>query len=442
MIAATANLPTTIHASAPTAGAHPVMALPFVVLLLAIAVMPFLHAHWWERHHPKVSVTLGAVCALYYLCWLGDYERMIHVAREYLSFIALVGALFVIAGGIHVRARGEATPLANCLFLLTGAMLANIAGTTGASMLLIRPYLWVNKARLAPFHVVFFIFIVSNMGGCLTPVGDPPLFLGYLKGVPFWWVLTHCWRPWLAAILGMIAVFYGFDRRSFRRMPVADREEAARGESWGLEGAPNLIFLVIVLGAIFIEGPPLLREGIMIATAAGSFLTTLPAVHRANRFNFEPIKEVAWLFAGIFLTMVPVLDYLAAIAPSLGVRSEAQFFWLTGGLSGVLDNAPTYLALLATALGNRGLSIDDPAHVANFVANDGHLLVAISLGAVFFGAMTYIGNAPNFMVKAIAEQVGVKMPGFFGYGLRYSLPILVPFFAVLAMLLFSRWRVF
>ena len=418
------------------------LALPFVALLAAIAVMPFVDPHWWERHYAKVSVLLGTVCAVYYLCWLRSPDRLLHAAHEYVSFIALVGSLFVVAGGIHVRVRGGATPLANCGILLLGAVLANVVGTTGASMLLIRPYLRLNRERAAAFHVVFFIFIVSNVGGCLTPIGDPPLFVGYLKGVPFWWVLTHCWREWLVAVGGLLAVFYVFDRHNLSLTPALLRARATHDEVWSLDGKRNLPLLIIVLCAVFIGRPVGLREGLMLAAATSSYFLTPRRIYRANAFHFAPIWEIAWLFLGIFTTMIPVLDYLAVHATSLGVDSEMKFFWLTGALSGVLDNAPTYLGFLAVALGKQGLSVDQPVSVVAFLAKEGRQFAAISLGAVFFGAMTYIGNGPNFIVRSIATQMGVKMPGFFAYLARYSLPILLPFFFALSLLFFAHWRMF
>ena len=433
-----------MFASAPVVQATPPwLGLPFALLLAAVAVMPFVHHHWWERHYAKVSVLLGAISAGYYLFWRQDMARLLHVAHEYLGFVALVGSLYVVAGGIHVRVRGGATPLANCGVLLLGAVLANVVGTTGASMLLIRPYLRLNGRRVAAFHVVFFIFIVSNVGGCLTPIGDPPLFVGYLKGVPFWWVLRRCWPVWLLAVGGLLAVFYALDRRNFLLVPPGERgEPAARGESWRLEGGRNFLFLGVVLGAVFVEHPAGGRETLMLAAAVGSYLLTPARLHAANHFDLAPVREVAWLFVGIFATMVPVLDSLSAHAPGFGIDSPLQFYWLTGALSGVLDNAPTYLGLLAVALGSRGQGVDDPGRVAAFAEGHPAELMAISLGAVFFGAMTYIGNGPNFMVRSLAVRAGVRMPGFFAYVLRYSLPVLGPVFFVLGLLFFARWRMF
>lgn len=428
--------------AAATVDPHPAMILPFALMLLAIALMPFINLHWWERHFPKVAVGLGAVTTIYYVFFLGNAGRMLHVGREYVSFIALIGSLFVVAGGIHIKVKGEAKPAVNCLFLFLGAVLANLIGTTGASMLLIRPWMRMNQYRITAFHIVFFIFIVSNAGGCLTPIGDPPLFLGYIKGVPFWWVLEKCWVAWAIAVGGLIAIFYVLDRRNFLRAPREVREAETRHETWKIEGWRNVGFLGLILAAVFIKQPAGLSEALMVAAAVGSWFATPRHIHAANAFNFHPIREVAWLFVGIFATMVPALDYLEIHAAELGLNSELKFFWLTGLLSGALDNAPTYLTFLAAAMGMHDLSLNNPEHVRQLVATHEGTLLAISLGAVFFGAMTYIGNGPNFMVKSIAEQAGAKMPGFFAYLFKYALPILIPLMVVISLLFFSRWRVF
>lgn len=418
---------------------HPILILPFVLMLLSIALMPFVNLGWWERHLPKVAVVLGTITAAFYVLVLGDAKRMMHVAHEYLSFIALIGSLFVVAGGIHISVRGEAKPWANCLFLLIGAVLANVIGTTGASMLLIRPWIRMNKYRITAFHTVFSIFIISNVGGCLTPIGDPPLFLGYIKGVPFWWVLRNCWMAWVIAVLGLIAVFYCLDRYKFLRAPKQVRELETEREVWKISGWRNISFLLLILAAVFIKKPNGLSEAIMVSGAVGSWFLTPKHVHKANSFTFHPIREVAWLFLGIFATMVPALDYLERHAGHLGLNTELQYFWLTGALSAALDNAPTYLTFLAAAMGLQHLSTSDPEQVGHFVASHGNQLMAISLGAVFFGAMTYIGNGPNFMVKAIAQHAKVSTPGFFEYILKYALPILLPLMLIISALFFVHW---
>jgi Na+/H+ antiporter NhaD/arsenite permease-like protein len=442
----TKNLTPMLLAAAahPTSDPNPWMILPFAVMLLAIACMPFIAAHWWEKNYPKVAVALGAITAGYYLFFLHNGGRLLEVAHEYASFMALIGSLYIVAGGIHITVKGEARPWVNGLFLFTGAVLANFIGTTGASMLLIRPWIRMNKYRITAFHIVFFIFIVSNVGGCLTPIGDPPLFLGYIKGVPFFWVLEHCWIAWAIALALLIALFLVLDEINFRRAPreVAERETAS--ETWRFDGLHNLVFLALILGGVFLHkamgfpGPEL----VMIGSAIASFFTTRRQVHESNHFSFEPIREVGWLFVGIFLTMVPALDYLALHARALGLDSPMQFYWLTGLLSGFLDNAPTYLTFLAASMGAEGLSHTNPADVLRFIDTNNHFLVAISIGAVFFGALTYIGNGPNLMVKSISAQLGVKTPGFFAYLFRFAVPILVPVLALIALLFFSPWALF
>lgn len=419
---------------------HPGMITFFALMLISIAVMPLWKPHWWHHNYPKVAVGLGAITASYYAFVLKDWHRLGHVAHEYVSFIALIGSLFVVSGGIHIRVKGESTPLINCIFLFIGAVLANVIGTTGASMLMVRPWIRMNKYRITSFHVVFFIFIVSNVGGCLTPIGDPPLFLGFLRGVPFWWVLKACWPAWLVTVLVLIAIFFVIDYRNFLRAPKEIRDMETAHEEWKFDGLHNIFFIGVILCAVFVKNPPGLSEGLMIGAAIASYFTTHPHVHEANDFNFEPIREVGWLFVGIFGTMIPALQYLEGHSSTLGLDSDMKFYWLTGLLSGVLDNAPTYLTFLAAALGRQGLSLDSSSDVVTYVAAHGTELMAISLGAVFFGAMTYIGNGPNFMVKAISEHAKVKTPSFFGY-IRYSALYLLPVLAVVAVVFFI-WKPF
>ena len=416
------------------------MLLPFMAMLLAIALMPFIFKHHWERFYHCWSAALGAFCVIWYLLVAHNPERVTHTALEYVSFLTLIGSLFVVAGGIHIVVKGEAKPWVNLVYLFIASLVANVIGTTGASMLLIRPWIRMNKYRISGFHVVFFIFIVSNVAGCLTPVGDPPLFLGYLKGVPFWWVARHCWQAWTVGIGALLVIFFVLDTRNFLRAPKAVRERETASETWRFGGLWNLPLLGIVLGAVFVNNPPLLREVIMAAAAVASYYTTPKEIHNVNDFTLDPIKEVGWLFLGIFGTMMPALDYLQAHAGSLGLKSEWQFYFCSGALSGVLDNAPTYLAFLATAFGRAGLNLD--TGMPEFIRHSDHYLIAVSVGSVFFGAMTYIGNGPNFMVKSIADRAKVHTPGFFGYIAFYSLPILLPVLILVGILFFSRWRLF
>jgi Na+/H+ antiporter NhaD/arsenite permease-like protein len=361
-------------------------------------------------------------------------ERVLATAHEYASFIALIGSLFVVSGGIHIVVKGQATPLANVAFLLAGAVLANVLGTTGAAMLLIRPWIRVNQHRIRAYHIVFFIFLVANIGGCLTPIGDPPLFLGYLQGVPFWWVLKNCWPMWTAGVGLLLGIFYVIDQTHFNRAPKKNAEH----EIWRFDGFFNLIFLAVILGAVFITRPLFLREGLMLAAALASYLVTrrhFRHVHEENEFDFHPVKEVVILFAGIFATMMPALDWLGLHAKELlGANpSPGIFYWGTGALSAVLDNAPTYLGFLSALSGATGAK-----EIAGLLGqNAGALsMLAISVGAVFFGAATYIGNGPNFMVKAIAGQEKIPMPGFLGFVFKFTLPFLLPALMTVWLLFF------
>ncbi len=419
-----------VHSALPSYG----MVAPFALLLLCIALMPLFAAHFWEHHYPKVAVGLGLVTACYYLFVQKDWHPLHHAAHEYVSFMALVGSLFVISGGINIRVKGEATPMVNTIFLLIGAVLANFIGTTGASMLMIRPWIKMNKYRITGFHIVFFIFVVSNVGGALTPIGDPPLFLGFLRGVPFWWVLQNCWQAWALAVALLLAIFYAFDSANFRRAPKEIREKETAHEDWFFRGTLNLLWLGAVLGAVFL--PKSVQETtllgvfsvpalVMFAAAVASYFTTKPEVHEANDFNFGPVKEVGYLFIGIFLTMIPALQILQS-GEAVKIDTPMQYYFATGALSAFLDNAPTYLSFLAASMGHEQLSVDSSSDVLKFAAENAAHLIAISLGAVFFGAGSYIGNGPNFMVKAIADKSKVHAPSFLAYIYRFSLPILLP----------------
>jgi len=407
-----------------------IWSLPFVFLLGSIAILPLANKRWWERNFVLISFGLAFLVALHYVFQLRDSGRLINTGVEYFSFICLIGSLFVVSGGIHINMKMEATPLANSIFLFMAALLSNFLGTTGASMVLIRPWIKMNRHRLAAHHIVFFIFIVSNIGGGLTPIGDPPLFLGYLKGVPFFWVMKNVWPIWLAVVGILIAIFFIIDTRNLKNVPLGIRQKETAHEEWKLSGSHNIIFLLMIIGSVFVSRPRFLREGIMIFAAFASYLTTPKAVHESNDFNFNPIKEVAVLFIGIFATMIPALEWLEKYAAQLGINSPGQFFWGSGTLSSVLDNAPTYLNFLSAARGlfGAGSLPTGDSGIAMLLASHSSYIRAISVGSVFFGAVTYIGNGPNFLVKSIADQAKVKTPSFFGYFFKYSLPILIPVF--------------
>ncbi len=424
--------------------------IPFALLLLMIATGPLFFAHFWHKNYPLISAILGTIVAVYYLFFLHDVHHPVHSLAEYFSFIALLTALFVASGGILIKVDKAGTPMANVILLIFGSIIANIIGTTGASMLLIRPFIRLNKERVKPYHIVFFIFMVSNVGGALTPIGDPPLFLGFLKGVPFFWTLENVVLEWMFGIGMLASIFFFVDSKNYRNAEPSTEEYSGKIQVKGLK---NVLWLAITIAAVFLDPNVMdwvpaitfhgdkfsfLREVIMLATAFVAFKTSDPECLKGNEFDFEPIKEVAFLFIGIFATMMPALQLISEFAKSAEGQkliSISSLYWATGSLSGVLDNAPTYLNFLAAGMGKFNLDINLKLQVLDFANQYGRELMAISVSSVFFGAMTYIGNAPNFMVKAIAEQVGISMPSFVSYIVRYSLPILLP-------VLFLTWLVF
>ena len=411
--------------------------LPFAGLLLAVAFAPLLALERWHRNAAKICTAFALLTASYYVFGLRYPERVLHAALEYGSFIVVVGAFFVVAAGIHVQARGPATPAVNTGFLVAGSLLANLFGTVGASMLLIRPWIALNRNRQAVFHVPFFIFVVSNIGGVLLPIG-PPLLLGYLKGVPFFWVAQRCWAPWAVTLGAVLLVFYIFDSLNYRRQQrgTPSSADTLSREKWQFIGGANLAAMAAMLGCL-ITAPAGWRELFLIVIAIGTYWFTPSEILHRNEFTFAPMREIAWIFLGIFITMIPVLDYMERHAADLGLRSDMQFYWATGVFSAVLDNAPAYLTFLAGALGLHGLRLDDGQQMADFLARHDRSLVAISLGATCFGALTYIGNAPNLLVKAIADHARLKTPSFLGYIFKFAVPVLIPIFLFVSLLFFG-----
>ena len=413
---------------APGSALPPYTVLPFALMLLVIAVFPLWLPHWWENNRNKLLVGCvlgGPILGLYVTRRPG---ALVAMGEEYVSFIILLAGLYVISGGVMLRGDLSATPLTNTGFLAVGSVLASIVGTTGASMLLIRPLLQTNQERTRVKHtVVFFIFTVSNIGGMLTPLGDPPLFLGYLQGVPFAWTL-QLWPYWLLMVGTLLVVYLVWDSTQYAREPIAAiRRDRAKPEPLRLRGGVNALWLGgVVLAVAFLRSP--VRELLIVVLAGISLWKTPQRIRRANGFTAYPIVEVAVLFFGIFLTMIPALELLRLRGHELGVRQPWQFFWATGALSSFLDNAPTYLVFLALG---QGLGLADEV-----VGVPATILAAISAGAVAMGANTYIGNAPNFMVKSIAEEAGIKMPSFFGY-MVYSGLVLIPLFAAVTLLFFA-----
>ena len=433
------------------------LVLPFVVLLLMIATGPLFYPHHWHHHYPKYAVALGLIVAAYYLFGLGTFTPILHAIEEYVSFIALVASLFIAASGIFLRINARGTARNNVVLLFVASVIANFIATTGAAMLFIRSYMRLNSGRLKPYHIVFFIFLVANVGGALTPIGDPPLFLGFLRGVPFFWTLAHVWYIWLPTTALILAVFYVFDRRNKLVSP----DPVPNERTVSMIGTKSFFWILIIIISVFIDPnvfawvPDLgamfhlpfgIRELIMLSVAVVAYRTANKEALQKNEFTFEPIREVGWLFLGIFATMQPALANIAAFASAnADSLTVGMFYWGTGVLSGVLDNAPTYLNFVSAAMGKFGLDVDVAAQVVDFALPEAahpeswFFLQAISVAAVFFGAMTYIGNAPNFMVKAIAEANGVEAPSFGGYIIRYSIPILLPIYFVIYAVFFSGW---
>jgi len=428
---------------------------PFALLLLSIAVFPLAKPHWWEENLNKgfVAAALALPTALYLASYGGaGWHALEHAGREYVSFLLLLGALFVISGGVYVRGTLRGTPVLNTAILAIGAGLASLIGTTGASVLLVRPLLRANERRTKVAHiVVFFIFTVSNCGGLLTPLGDPPLFLGFLKGVEFTFTLRLA--PQWAVVNGiLLAVFFVWDTIVCAHEENIMETEAAivhSPETFGFEGLHNLVFLGAIVTIIYSSGEGLgnggvpwpwgVQEGLMLVTALASYVLTPGTLRLKNRFSFGPIVEVAVLFAGIFVTMIPALQILNVNGAKMGLREPWHFFWATGVLSSFLDNAPTYLTFAATACGIQHVPLEG-AYLAEYLklpasARAAEIIAAISCGAVFMGANTYIGNGPNFMVKAIAEENNVRMPSFFGY-MIYSTAVLIPIFVLVTVVFF------
>jgi Na+/H+ antiporter NhaD/arsenite permease-like protein len=429
--------------------------LPFAGLLLSIAILPLATPHFWEsnRNRALTAAFFALPVAVYLIVAHGaaGAHELLEKAKEYTSFILLLGALFVVTGGIRMRGSLSGTPLLNTALLGLGAVLANAIGTTGASVLLIRPLLRANAPRVRKTHIiVFFIFVVSNCGGLLTPLGDPPLFLGFLKGVPFGWTF-QLWQEWLLVNGLLLLIFSLWDQAVFNReeaeRPGSQLEEVMQHEPLSIDGKRNFLFLGAGVATIVASGNGLgtggaswpfgVQEGLLLGIGLIAYLTTPQTYRAANAFAFGPIIEVAVLFAGIFVTMAPALLLLNANAERFGLEHPWQFFWITGVLSSFLDNAPTYLTFAATACGLEGIPLEGQYLKALLERGPeaSKILAAISCGAVFMGANSYIGNGPNFMVKAIAEADGVKMPSFFGY-MAYSCGVLLPIFAVVTLVFF------
>ena len=415
--------------------------IPFVLMLASIAIVPLKWEHWWESNWNKlkIALVLGIPMGIFFVFF--DFHTFQHTLEEYVAFIIYVGSLFVISGGVVLRGDIKCSPLTNLSIIGIGTVLASFIGTPGASMLLIRPILRINAGRKSIKHVViFFIFSVSNIGGCLTPLGDPPLFLGYLNGVPFTWTFS-LWPQWLFVNVILLTIFYIIDRKKFQdEEQVESPTSPAPGQPLQLIGLINFLWLAgVIMSVAFVQVifPHFsilgFREVIMLAMVGLSLITTKKVLREENKFTYHPVLEVAFLFIGIFLTMMPALVYLETHGSTLvekGLNEPWMIFWFTGILSSFLDNAPTYLSFFTLA---QGMKLAGETVAATGITPV--MLKAISLGAVFMGANTYIGNGPNFLVKAISDESGTKMPSFLGYMIWSGL-ILIPTFIIVTFLVF------
>jgi Na+/H+ antiporter NhaD/arsenite permease-like protein len=433
---------------------QPWLIAPFCLLLTMIATGPLLYEKFWHKNYPRISVFMASAMAAYYIFVMRDFSHPLGALMEYIQFIALITALYVASGGIYIEVQTQAKPLVNLIFLIIGAVLANFIGTTGASMLLIRPYIRLNKESIKSYHIVFFIFMVSNVGGALTPIGDPPLFLGFMHGVPFFWTIYTNFLAWITAITLLSCMFYILDYRNSKSI-IASKETTTYCKcKLSLAGSKNFLWLALIIATVFLDPnifhwvPSLklahhefsfIREIMLLAMAYVIYKSQNKVAVAKNQFDLGPLKEVLILFIGIFFTMIPAIQIICNYAGSESGRALincSTLYWGTGSLSSVLDNAPTYLNFLAASMGSKGMDIANLSDVRAFAAGDVCIdsirqLKAISLGAVFFGAMTYIGNGPNLMVKSIADQYGIKMPSFFGYIFKYSLVYLLPIFFII-----------
>ena len=435
--------------------------IPFAGMLLSIALCPLLMPDFWHHHFGKISAFWAAILGVPFLIiFKGDalYEILHIILADYVPFIILLWSLYTVSGGILLRGKLRGTPMVNLVILIIGTALASWMGTTGAAMLLIRPFLRANNYRKnRTFMVVFFIFLVANVGGSLTPLGDPPLFLGFLHGVSFFWtfnILPHM----LVVVILLLVVYFFLDTYHYRREGVTAPEEDDVKQPLKLEGTHNFVFLAGVIGAVLMSGivdwgevntfgvhravQDWVRDVLLILMGVLSLVTTRVSLRQDNDFTWFPIVEVAYLFIGIFITMIPCLLILKAGSQGAlaflvnGVTQPFHYFWVTGTLSSFLDNAPTYLTFFNTALGSFYAGMTEAQSVPLLMTENAIYLKAISAGAVFFGACSYIGNAPNFMVRSISEEAGTPMPSFFGYIIKYSVVYLIPIFVVVNLIFF------
>ncbi len=428
--------------------------IPFILLLAMIATGPLLYEKFWHKYYSHIAILLASIVLIFYIFKLKNLHTPIESFFEYVQFIALIASLYIASSGIFIRVNKKATPFVNVSLLFIGSLISNFIGTTGASMLLIKPFIRLNQGRLKVYHIIFFIFMISNVGGALTPIGDPPLFLGFLKGVPFFWTIINNIFPWVFALvlLGIIFLIFDYKNKSESTYKIK------KGKAIELIGKKNFLWLILIILSVFLDpnifnwvpsisyhghNHSFLRELLLITIGFLAYKNANKTALKENEFSFEPLKEVIFIFIGIFGTMAPALEFINIYAQSdigKSIINHNTLYWGAGTLSSFLDNAPTYLNFLTASMGSHGVDISNITDVKAYAAGNMFKtslinLKAISISSVFFGAMTYIGNGPNFMVKSIADKMGIKMPTFFGYVLKYSIPILLP-------VLFLVWIIF
>lgn len=431
--------------------------LPFIILLLMIATGPIFYQNFWHKYYIKISMIISISICIYYIIYLNSLFKILITLIEYIQFILLILVLYISSGGIFIEINKKINSKINLLILFFGSCISNLIGTTGASIILIRPYIKINKKNIKPYHIIFFIFIISNIGGSLTPIGDPPLFLGFLKGVPFFWTLKNNFLPWIFSLIILGGFFYIIDFKN--HIDIKNKIKKDKKPYILIYGGKNFFWLIIITISIFLENKifhfipdikynnhsiSFIREIIIILIILFLYKNANKYAFKKNKFNFKPLEEICFVFIAIFISILPILEIINNLAQSnkfINIINYNTLYWSTGLLSGFLDNAPTYLNLLNAIMSTYDANIHNIENVKFYTKgiysiNNILELKAISIASVFFGALTYIGNGPNFIVKSIAEKYGIKMPSFFEYIIYFSIPLLMPVLIIIWLLFF------
>lgn len=427
-----------------------ILSLPFIILIFTITTGPIFYPKYWNNHYSKISIFLSILIILYYTIYLNNFLKPLNTLIEYIQFILLISALYIFSGGILIKINKKNSPIINLFILILGGFTSNLIGTTGASMIFIRPYIKINKKNIKSYHIIFFIFIISNIGGSLTPIGDPPLLLGFLKGVPFFWTIRNNFLPWIITLTILGILFYIIELKNNKKKNIKNIKLnyiKYKKPYILIYGKKNFIWLLLIITYTSLENQYyffFFKEIVIILLILIVYKYKNKHIFKKNRFNFKPIKEIGILFLGIFITMLPVLEITKNLIQYSQFTKNINYntlYWSTGALSGLLDNAPTYINLLNASMSIYGGNINNIENVKAYTKgiysiNNILELKAISISSVFFGAMTYIGNGPNFIIKSISEQLGIKMPSFFEYILYFSIPFLIPTLIIIWLLFF------